>query len=146
MEQSSTIARGTTIRGSLRGEGDLDIQGRVEGNVTVDGELVIGEAALVRSDVSARRVIVRGAVLGNVFADEAVVLEPGARVVGDLGAPTIGIRPGALVRGNVSTGAPGAAQRRASTASAARPARTEARARQAPPSRGSAPKGTTNAG
>ncbi len=48
----------------------------------------------------------RGAVAGDVSADEAIVLEPGARVLGDLGAPQIGIRPGAMVRGNVSTGGP----------------------------------------
>jgi len=106
MTTPSTIGRGTTIRGSIRGDGDLDLHGFVEGTVTVKGELLIGETALIKSDVSARRVIVRGAVAGNVSADELVVLEPGARVVGDIGAPQIGIRPGALVRGNVSTGAP----------------------------------------
>src|SRR6516164_3683434 len=108
-ESTSTIGRGTVVRGSVRGEGDLEILGRVEGSVAVSGELSIGEGALVRSDVSGRRVTVRGAVAGNVSAAEAILLEPGARVVGDLGAPQIGIRPGALVRGLVSTGGPLAA-------------------------------------
>lgn len=102
----TTIARGTTIRGSIRGDGDLDLHGYVEGTVTLGGELQIGETALVKSDVSAKRVIVRGAVLGNLSATELIVLEPGSRVVGDVGAPQIGIRPGALVRGNVATGGP----------------------------------------
>ncbi len=106
VESASTIGRGTVVRGSIHGEGDLEILGRVEGSVTVSGELAIGDGALVKSDVSGRRVTVRGAVAGNVSATEAIVLEPGARVVGDLGAPQIGIRPGALVRGLVSTGAP----------------------------------------
>lgn len=103
MASESTIGPGTTIRGSIRGEGDLDIHGRIEGSVAVSGELLIAETALIRSDVSGRRVVVRGAILGNISADEAIVLEPGARVVGDLEAPKIGIRPGGLVRGNVST-------------------------------------------
>ncbi len=106
MTTPSTLGRGTTIRGSIRGDGDLDLHGFVEGSVNVQGELLIGETALVKSDVFGRRVIVRGAVSGNVSATELVVLEPGARVVGDIGAPQIGIRPGALVRGNVSTGGP----------------------------------------
>jgi len=125
MANVSTIGRGTVVRGSVRGDGDLDIQGRVEGSVVVEGELTIGESALIKSDVSARRVVVRGAVAGNVSADESVVLESGARVVGDLGAPQIGIRPGALLRGNVSTqvGGQGAGARPRAAAATARAAR-----------------------
>src|SRR5688500_9854587 len=106
MASVSTIGRGSVVRGSVHGEGDLEILGRVEGSVAVSGELTIGEGALIRSDVTGRRVVVRGAIAGNVSAAEAIVLEPGARVVGDLGAPQIGIQPGALVRGHVSTRGP----------------------------------------
>ena len=106
MEGISTIGPGAVARGSIRGDGDLEIHGRVEGSVVVAGELVITETAIVRSDLSGRRVVVRGVVVGNISAKEVVVLEAGARVVGDLGAPQVGIRPGALVRGNVTTGSP----------------------------------------
>lgn len=106
MTQLSTIGRGTTVRGNVQADGDLDIQGRVEGSVAVKGELIIGDGALIRSDVTGRRVIVRGAVAGNISGEEAVVLEEGARVVGNLVAPRVGIRPGALLRGSVSTEGP----------------------------------------
>ena len=135
MASPSIIGRGTTVRGNVQGDDDLDIQGRVEGSVAVKGELVIGEGALIKSDVSARRVLVRGAVAGNIRADESIVLEQGARVVGDLGAPSIGIRPGALVRGNVSTDGAPAPAARARTEAAARPAATPARAPQRPAAR-----------
>jgi len=126
MASDSTIGAGTQLRGSVRGEGDLEIHGRIEGSVAVSGELFIAETALIRSDVSARRVVVRGAVLGNISAEEAIVLEAGARVVGDLDAPQVGIRPGGLVRGNVSTEGPVSA-----AAITAEPA-TVARARTSP--------------
>src|SRR5262245_49494662 len=102
----SVIGPATAVRGDVRGDGDLEILGRVEGSVIVSGELTIGEGALVKSDVRARRVIVRGAVRGNVSADELLILEAGARVLGDLGAPQVGIRPGGLVKGHVSTSGP----------------------------------------
>jgi cytoskeletal protein CcmA (bactofilin family) len=102
----SSIGRGTVVRGNIHGDGDLDIHGRVEGSVVVGGDLLISETGLVRSDITGRRVTVRGAVAGNVSATESLVLEQGARVVGDLGAPQVGIRPGALLRGNVSTDGP----------------------------------------
>jgi cytoskeletal protein CcmA (bactofilin family) len=142
MDAQSSIGRGTLVRGSVRGEGDLEILGRVEGSVAVTGALEIGEGALVKSDVSGRRVTVRGAVAGNVSATESIVLEPGARVVGDLGAPQVGIRAGALVRGHVSTAGPlaeGASSRTAAAsrgrqpAPAARPAPAPAVAKAPPP-------------
>jgi cytoskeletal protein CcmA (bactofilin family) len=106
MASESTIGSSTVVRGSVRGEGGLSIHGRIEGSVAVSGELLIAETALIRSDVSALRVVVRGAVLGNISAEQAIVLEAGARVVGDLNAPQIGIRPGGLCRGHVSTAGP----------------------------------------
>lgn len=132
MANPSTIGRGTTVRGNVTGEGDLEVDGRVEGSIAVTGDLTIGEAALVRSDVSGRSVVVRGAVAGNVTAAELIVLEAGARVVGDLGAPRIGIRPGALVRGHVSTtGSAPATTRARATASPAHAAPAEPRAQAA---------------
>jgi cytoskeletal protein CcmA (bactofilin family) len=106
MATLSVIGPGTAVHGGIRGEGDLEILGRVEGSVVIQGEVVIGETGLVKSDVRARRVIVRGAVRGNVSADELLILEAGARVLGDLGAPQVGIRPGGLVKGHVSTAGP----------------------------------------
>jgi cytoskeletal protein CcmA (bactofilin family) len=138
MESTSTIGAGTVVRGSVHGDGDLEVLGRVEGSVSVDGDLTIGETALIKSDVRGRRVTVRGAVAGNVSATEALVLDAGARVVGDLAAPQIGIRPGALLRGMVSTGAPAAAAPVASAAASraqpvkAAPARAAAPVRPSP--------------
>ena len=97
----SSIGRGTVVRGNVRGDGDLDINGRVEGSVVLGGDLLIGETGLVRSDVTGRRVTVRGAVAGNISATESLVLEQGARVVGDIKAPRILIADGASFKGNV---------------------------------------------
>ncbi|WP_437861877.1 bactofilin family protein [Sorangium sp. So ce363] len=147
MAAQSSIGPTTAIRGNVQGDGDLEILGRVEGSVVMTGDVTIGEGALIQSDVRGRRVVVRGAVAGNISGDEAVILEPGARVVGDLGAPQIGIHAGALVRGNVTTGAPlaavpapaparTAAAVPAPRAAAARPARALAEQRApAPPAR-----------
>ncbi|WP_437814470.1 bactofilin family protein [Sorangium sp. So ce1078] len=136
MAAQSSIGPTTAIRGNVQGDGDLEILGRVEGSVVMTGDVTIGEGALIQSDVRGRRVVVRGAVAGNISGEEAVILEPGARVVGDLGAPQVGIQAGALVRGNVTTGAPLAAapapvRAAAAAAPAPRAAAAPAAARQA---------------
>ncbi|MEZ4311115.1 MAG: polymer-forming cytoskeletal protein [Polyangiaceae bacterium] len=76
MASQSVIGAGTTIRGTIRGDVDIEILGSVEGSVLVQGEVIIGETALIKSDVRARRVIVRGAVRGNVSADGSPFRSP----------------------------------------------------------------------
>src|SRR5688572_10250864 len=103
MNGSSVIGRQTVVRGNVRGNGSLEILGRVEGDVSVSGELVLAEDSAVKGNVSGTHVTVSGAVQGDVRASEAVLLERGARVIGDLTAPRIGVATGALVRGLVRT-------------------------------------------
>jgi cytoskeletal protein CcmA (bactofilin family) len=125
----SVIGRGTVVRGNVRGSGSLEIFGRVEGDVSVNGELVLGEDSAVKGNVSGSHITVSGAVQGDVRGSEAVLLERGARVVGDLMAPRIGVATGALVKGMVRTDGepPLGAPRRAATG-ATRPIAFPARA------------------
>ena len=101
------IGRGTVIRGTVRGTGDLEIEGTVEGVLDVSGDVTIADTARIRMEsgsLKGARVTVRGAIAGSIEAETAILLEEGARVVGDLTAPSIGIRPGGMVRGFVATG------------------------------------------
>jgi cytoskeletal protein CcmA (bactofilin family) len=148
MADTTVIGRATFVRGRVNGNGDLEIAGRVEGEVAVSGEVTVESTGLVAAPISARRIVVRGAVKGDLTAEDALVLESGAKVVGDLRAPRIAIAAGGLVRGNVQTGAAGAARPR--TQSAARPAATPAKAAPAKTAAKAAPppapakKGSTN--
>jgi len=134
MADVTVVGQGIFLRGSIRGEGDLEIRGRIEGDVEISGEVTIAEGALVKADVTARRITVRGAVAGNLTGEDGVRLEDGARVVGDLNGASIGISEGALVRGNVQTGQAGEAQKGRARTAAAREAKPAARpeARKAP--------------
>ena len=103
MSQTSVIGAGTVVRGNLEGEGSLEVFGRVEGDVTTTGDVMIGEGGAVRGHITAEKISVHGAVEGDLSGSEAVLVERGAKVVGDLSAPRIGIANGALVRGSVRT-------------------------------------------
>jgi cytoskeletal protein CcmA (bactofilin family) len=141
MADVTVVGQGMFLRGSIRGEGDLDIRGRIEGDIEVVGEVTIGEGALVKANVNGRRITVRGAVAGNLTGQDGVRLEEGARVVGDLRGASIGIAEGALLRGNVQTGQAGEAQKgRVRTAATARPA-VRAEPRKAPAQAAPAVKG-----
>src|SRR5580658_3622816 len=92
------IGRTTRVRGRLTGAADLEVQGFVEGEIAVSGDVTIDAAGMVGAGVHGRRVVVRGAVKGDLVGEEAVLLEEGSRVVGDVRAPRVAIAPGALVR------------------------------------------------
>src|SRR5580692_6794255 len=97
----SIIGKTTRIRGRVTGAVDLEVQGFVDGEIAVAGDVTIDAQGMVGASVRGRRVVVRGAVKGDLHGEEAVVLEEGARVVGDVRAPRVTIAPGALVRGFV---------------------------------------------
>lgn len=103
MSQTSVVGEGTVVNGNLEGEGSLEIYGRVLGNVTMTGEVLVGDGGAVRGQIVAAKISVSGAVQGDLRGSEAVVLERGAKVIGDIAAPRIGIGTGALVRGTVRT-------------------------------------------
>ena len=62
MASASIIGRGTVVRGNVRGDGSLEIQGRVEGDVTVEGDVVLGEEAVVRGNITGTQLSIAGTV------------------------------------------------------------------------------------
>lgn len=143
-DSEAIIGQGTFIRGNLRGEGDLNVAGRVEGAIDIRGEVVFEETSLIQSEVSADRIVVRGALAGDLRATDSIVLEAGSKVVGDIEAPRIRIDEGAMFRGRIEMGAGGGQGTARKTAQqarpepAARPAQRPAQ-RPAPPQRAAAP-------
>jgi cytoskeletal protein CcmA (bactofilin family) len=132
---TTLIGSGTFVRGRVTGTGDLEIAGRIEGEVTCSGDVLVDTSGLVGASISARRIVVRGAVKGDLTAEDAVVLEAGARVVGDLKAPRIAIAPGGLVRGHVQTGGAGAARPRSAAATASRASSASSASAKSAPAR-----------
>jgi cytoskeletal protein CcmA (bactofilin family) len=127
----SLIDKSAVVSGKVRGEGNVEIAGRVHGEVTFSGEVRVSASGMVGANVSASIIVVEGAVRGNLTATEAISLISGARILGDVRAQKIAIEDGALVRGYVQTAQSGKAapsrQRAATAAAFARPAAAPAK-------------------
>ncbi len=99
---AAVLGASVRIRGRISGDGDLSILGSVEGDVVVRGDLNIGEAAKVESEIlEAHAVTIAGEVIGDVNASGAVRLGPTARVRGDLKGTEISIDEGAQFSGRL---------------------------------------------
>jgi cytoskeletal protein CcmA (bactofilin family) len=108
MAEGSVIGQGTVVRGNVRGDGSVEIYGRVDGDVLVSGDVTLGEQASIRGDVSGARITIGGTVVGEIRGSEAILLERTAQVTGDMTAPRVGIEEGARARGALRTEEPAA--------------------------------------
>lgn len=89
------------VRGTLVGDEDLFVEGRLEGTVTLSGHLVVAEPGVVEANVEVDSIEVRGAVIGDIVASRSITIEKGAQVNGNVRAPRVIIHDGAHFRGAV---------------------------------------------
>ena len=98
---NSTIGEGSSFEGKFYISGSLRIDGKFEGEIKTDDELVVGESGKVKTNIEARSVVVAGTVVGNITAREDVKLLETAKVLGDVTAPAISIQHGVIMQGTV---------------------------------------------
>lgn len=96
----SIISADLKIVGDLNSNGDLQIDGAVEGNIT-SRSLTIGESAVVRGVLVAETVRIYGSVIGEVRAN-SVILSKTARVEGDIVHQSLTMEAGADLVGKLS--------------------------------------------
>jgi cytoskeletal protein CcmA (bactofilin family) len=136
IDGTTIIGESILINGSLSGDEDLTVRGRVEGTVTLTKTLVVEPTGIVKAEVQVRNCVISGVVVGNVTASESVEITREGRMIGDINAPRVIIVDGASFRGRIDMGEVDVGGERAARPAAARPAMT---ARPALASRPSAP-------
>lgn len=92
----------TTIKGSVTGDEDLEVQGRIEGAVRLSRDLTVAESAVLIADVEAQAVELDGRIEGNVVAGKSLNVSAGAVLVGDITTPRLSIADGARFKGRVT--------------------------------------------
>lgn len=95
----SIIAKGLSIKGNIVCDGDIQIDGTVEG-ILHTHSLTVGASGDVRGEITGKRVRILGKVVGPIRA-VAVELGRTARVVGDIRYETLTVEPEAQVDGHL---------------------------------------------
>src|ERR1700744_2893168 len=94
----SIISADLTVTGTLVSNGDIQIDGIVEGDVRSTG-LVIGEKAEIHGEILAEDITVRGRVIGRIRARK-VQLSATSHVEGDILHEAFAVEAGAFFEGN----------------------------------------------
>ena len=82
------------IKGNLRFSGELTFEGKLEGEITSDGTLHLGDSAVVNGNINVGTLVVRGKVTGNVAAKDKVELKAKTELFGDVRSSKLVIEEG----------------------------------------------------
>lgn len=101
-EATAVIGKSVQIRGEVKGNEDLVVEGLVEGTITLnEHRLTIGANAKVTANVGARDVVVLGTLQGDIHAAGRVELRSGSHVNGDIRAARLSVEDNAIFSGKV---------------------------------------------
>jgi cytoskeletal protein CcmA (bactofilin family) len=99
---TSVIGPGVVWKGQLSGKGGVRIEGSLDGDITLQGLLVVGETGRITCDqLRANVVIVAGAVRGDIVAEKLEIRSTG-RVWGNVVTAAFSTEEGAFLRGQVT--------------------------------------------
>ena len=104
-EPETVISASVKVEGDFSSQGNVLIEGVVEGSLRTERDLRVGEKARIAADVSASNAVVAGEVRGNIVCTERLELEPTAKIYGDVRTKVLIVNSGASVNGRIAMGA-----------------------------------------
>jgi cytoskeletal protein CcmA (bactofilin family) len=93
----SVIDRRLLVTGDLEGRGELQVEGRIEGNIRC-ALLLVGDEGIITGNVTADEVVVRGEIKGTIRAN-SVALQERARVNSEIFHKLLSIEAGVCFEG-----------------------------------------------
>lgn len=98
----TVIGSSVKVKGNFHGQGDIVIEGSLEGSLKTIANVFIGEKAKVVANVEANDLVIHGNVKGNLKVKNFLSLGGTAEVVGDIQYSSISIETGAIIEGTLN--------------------------------------------
>ena len=99
---STVIAEGVTMAGQLYGEGVIQVEGAVEGEIDLKGAVIVTTTGCVHGPISADVIHVAGSVEGNVVARDHLRLEKSGTLEGDAETVSLVVEDGGRLNGRTT--------------------------------------------
>ena len=99
----TVIAKGQVLEGTLRGEGTIQVEGGIVGQISLKGAVLVANGGTVKGPVEADVIHVAGHIEGNVMAHNHLCLERTGRVDGDISTASLVVEDGGKFNGRCTT-------------------------------------------
>ncbi|NVM24317.1 MAG: polymer-forming cytoskeletal protein [Desulfobacterales bacterium] len=99
-EINAFLGRDTEFEGKFSFTGAVRIDGKLSGEIFSSGTLIVGESALIRSQINVADMIIRGEVHGDIFAENKIEIKVPGKLFGNIQTPKLVIEEGVIFEGN----------------------------------------------
>ncbi|MGI6575112.1 MAG: bactofilin family protein [bacterium] len=94
------IGSGADFQGTLLAQGTLRVDGKVNGEIQIQGDIIIGEKGQVNANVKARNLMLAGVLKGNLQLSGVLEIYNTGKMYGDIVVANLIIAEGATFQGN----------------------------------------------
>ncbi len=102
-DAETIIGSSIKVKGNFHGQGNIVIEGFLEGSLKTDANIFIGEKAKVVANVESKDLIIHGDIKGNVKVKNYLSLGSTAKITGDIHYGSLSIDKGATINGNLTS-------------------------------------------
>lgn len=95
----TVVGSHTRIRGTLKGSGPLLIQGSLEGEIDLEGSLIVPSGGRVDAEAEVRTLDLSGRASGSMKVSEHARIGSTGSFEGNMATPVIETRPGSMLSG-----------------------------------------------
>ncbi|MFB1004403.1 MAG: polymer-forming cytoskeletal protein [Bacteroidia bacterium] len=100
----NVIGEGTRIMGDISSNGDLRIDGTIEGNVLTSGKCVLGITGAIKGNIDAKNADISGQVQGDITIKDLLLVKSSGKVNGDIKTSKIVVENGGEFNGGCVMG------------------------------------------
>ena len=98
------IRKGTEIKGDVTCAGDIRIDGILNGTLTSEGKVVVGQSGTIEGEVMCKNADISGNIKANIIVKELLQLKASANIAGNINTNKLSIEPGANFTGTCNMG------------------------------------------
>jgi len=100
-DAETIIGASVKVKGNFHGQGNIVIEGALEGSLKTNANIFIGEKAKVIANVESQDLVVNGEIRGNVKAKNYLSLGGTAKITGDISYSEMSMEKGAIINGQL---------------------------------------------
>lgn len=93
--KTNRIVEGTTITGDISTVADFRLDGKLIGNFTSEGKIVIGPSGEIEGDIVCKNIDIEGKFTGKLEAEELLSVKATAEINGKIRVSKLAVEPGA---------------------------------------------------